>query len=183
LVLRGCKSYKTFDTVRQLAAIAVGDADSNSYEVKYSIPGKGEVTEAVVHRVNNGISANYPDPYMRRRDPDTMAIADDLPSDKERFNERFGYEFDSIEKETMNWLKEQDLAIFFYFAGRDQIGSGGIAIVPSNTGFFAMGLSMLQSIVPVEDLPNEFTSVSAIFIESVMSRLYPNQTSIHEYKV
>ena len=89
LVLRGCKSYKAFDTVRQLAAVAVGGTDSNSYEVKYSIPGKGEVTEAIVHRVNNGISANYIDPYMRRRDPDTMAIADNLPSDKKRFNEKF----------------------------------------------------------------------------------------------
>lgn len=163
-VLRDCKSFVTFDNVHQLALAAVGGEGNNSYEVAYDIPGKGKVVEAIVHRVNNGISANYTDPYMRRRDPDTMAIADDLPSDKERFNERFGYEFDALRLETMEWLKGEDLALFFYFAGRDNIGSGGIAIAPANAGFFAMGLSMLQQIIPVNDLPEGFTIDSAIYV-------------------
>lgn len=67
VVLGGCKSFKTFDTVKQLANAAVGGDDCNSYEVKYDIPGKGEVTEAIVHKVTNGISANYTEAYMRRR--------------------------------------------------------------------------------------------------------------------
>ena len=42
------------------------------------MPGKGRVVEAVACRVKNGISANYLEPYMRRRDPDCMVIADDI---------------------------------------------------------------------------------------------------------
>ena len=53
-------------------------------------------------RVSNGISANYTEAYMRRRDPNTMVIADNLPTDKERFADRFGYEFSKLEKETMD---------------------------------------------------------------------------------
>jgi hypothetical protein len=40
----------------------------------YDIPNRGKVVEALVCRVRNGISANYTEPYMRRRDPDCMVI-------------------------------------------------------------------------------------------------------------
>ena len=163
VILSGCKKFNTFDTVGQLATAAVG-GENNSFEVKYDIPGKGEVTEAVVHKVTNGISANYTEAYMRRRDPDTMAIADNLPSDKERFSDKFGYDFESLRKETIQWLQSQELAVFFYFAGNDTIGSGGIAIAPANAGFFALGLSMLQRIIPVKDLPVDFSIDSVIYV-------------------
>ena len=48
-------SVRVFDTVQQLADASTGDAGTNSFEVKYEIPGKGEYTEAIVHRVTNGI--------------------------------------------------------------------------------------------------------------------------------
>ncbi len=162
-ILNGCKSFKTFDTVEQLAEAAVGEGNIE-YEVKYEIPGKGEISEAVVHKVTNGVSANYTESYMRRRDPDTMVIADNLPSDKERFSDRFGYEFEKLQQETIEWLKQQDLAVFFYFAGYDDIGASGIAIAPANAGFFAMGLSMLQRILPVDELPDNYNIDSAIYI-------------------
>ncbi len=164
ILLTGCRKLSVFNSVEQLANIAVGRENSNTFEVKYTIPGKGDYTEAIIHRVTNGISANYTDPYMRRRDPDTMYISDDLPSDKERFKDKFGYEFQSLKTETHNWLKEQDLAVFFYFAGREKIGVTGMAIAPANAGFFAMGLSMLQSIIPVNDLPENFTIDSVIYV-------------------
>lgn len=162
-VLGGCKSHKTFETVKQLAEAAVG-GDNNSYKVKYEIPGKGEVTEAIVHKVSNGISVNYTEAYMRRRDPDSMSIADDLPSDKERFSARFSYHFDALRKDTINWLKSQDLAVFFFISGSDNIGSGGIAIAPANAGFFAMGLAMLQGIIPVEELPDNLSIETVVFV-------------------
>jgi hypothetical protein len=162
-VLEGCKSFKTFDSVEQLEC-AVVDCQHGVYELKYDIPGKGEVSEAVVHKVSNGISVNYNEAYMRRRDPDTMVVADDLPSDKDRFADKYGYDFDSLRVETIEWLQSQDLAVFFYFAGRDRIGSGGIAICPADAGFFAMGLAMLQSIIPVNELPEDFAIDSAIYV-------------------
>jgi len=181
IILSGCKSFNTFDTVKQLAVAAVG-GDKSSFDVKYDIPGKGEVTEAIIHKVTNGISANYTEPYMRRRDPDTMAIADDLPSDKERFIDKFGYDFDSLRKETINWLQSQDLAVFFYFAGCDKIGSGGIAIAPANAGFFAMGLSMLQRIIPVKDLPLDFSIDSVIYVAPIFRHTHFNGKQIVVHK-
>ena len=181
IILSGCKSFNTFDTVNQLAIAAVG-GDNNSFEVKYDIPGKGEVTEAIIHKVTNGISANYTEAYMRRRDPDTMAIADDLPTDKERFIDKFGYDFDLLRKETIYWLQSQDLAVFFYFAGCDNIGSGGIAIAPANAGFFAMGLSMLQHIIPIKDLPIDFSIDSVIYVAPTFRHTHFNGKQIVVHK-
>jgi hypothetical protein len=67
VLLNSSKKYTIFDTIEQLTDTAVGGEDNNSFEVKYNIPGKGEYTEAIVHRVTNGISANYTEPYMRRQ--------------------------------------------------------------------------------------------------------------------
>lgn len=163
-ILSGCKSFNVFDNVKQLAFAAVGGENSNHFEVNYSLPNNDIVTEAIVHKVTNGISANYTEAYMRRRDPDTMLIGDNLPSDKERFSEKMGYDFDHLRKETIDWLQSQDLAVFFYFAGRNNIGSGGIAIVPANAGFFAMGLAMLQQIMPVDEISETFSIESAIYV-------------------
>ena len=163
-ILTGCKSFKVFDTVNQLAVAAVDGGENNQFEVKYTLPNGEVVTEVVVHKVTNGISANYTEAYMRRRDPDTMLIGDDLPTDKMRFNDHMGYEFEDLRKETISWLQSQDLAVFFYFAGRNHIGTGGIAIAPANAGFFAMGLAMLQQIMPHDQLPEDFTIESAIYV-------------------
>ena len=163
-VLNNCKSFTVFNSVEELALAALGGEGNNTYEVQYDIPGKGLYTEVIVHRVNNGVSANYTDPYMRRRDPDTMAIADNEPTDKETFKAKFGYDFNSLKAETYAWLKTQDLAVFFYFAGREGIGVSGMAIAPANAGFFAMGLAMLQVIVPVNELSDNMELDSIIYV-------------------
>ncbi len=150
--MQSCKKLTVFDTTQDLAIASTNGEENVEFEVKYDVPGKGEFTEAIVHRVRNGISANYTEAYMRRRDPDTMVIADNLPSDKKRFSDKYGYEFSNLQEETFEWMKKQELAIFFYFAGRAGIGSLGIAVVPANAAFFAMGLSMLQEIIPVDQL-------------------------------
>jgi hypothetical protein len=166
-LLESCKSVTVFNTTNDLADASTGGVENDEFEVKYDVPGKGEYTEAVVQRVKNGISANYTEPYMRRRDPSTMSIADDKPTDKKRFIDKYGYEFSKIQGETFDWLKEQDLAIFFYFAGRINIGSLGIAIAPANAAFFAMGLSMLQEIRDVEELKENEEIKSVIFVAPV----------------
>jgi hypothetical protein len=177
-VMQECKSLTLYDTTDELADASTGGKGNNSFEVKYLIPGKGEYTEAIVHRVKNGISANYPEPYMRRRDPDTMVIADDLPTDKQRFKDRYGYDFTSLQSETFDWLKDQDLACFFYFAGREKIGSTGIAIAPANAAFFSMGLSMLQQIIPIADLENYPPVKSVIFVAPVFRHTHFNGKQI-----
>ncbi len=163
-LLKNCKSIKFYDSAEELAVASVGGPDKNYFEVKYDIPGRGVITEAVVHRVHNGVSANYPEPYMRRRDPNTMSIADDFPSDKIRFKNKYGYEFDILKSETFEWLRKQDLAVFFYFAGKKEIGVGGLAIAPANAGFFAMGLAMLQKIIPVDNISGDFNVDTVIYV-------------------
>lgn len=180
-LLQNCKSLTIFDTSDDLNAASTNGKDNFEFEVKYDVPGKGEYTEAWVQRVKNGISANYTESYMRRRDPSTMVIADDLPTDKTRFRDKYGYEFASLQSETLNWLKKQDLAMFFYFAGRVNIGSLGIAIAPANAAFFALGLSMLQEIVPVCDLKENAKLASAILVAPVFRHTHFNgkQVVVH----
>lgn len=166
-ILQQSKNYTVFNTTMELADASTCGKENKQCEVTYDIPGKGTYTEAILQRVKNGISANYTESYMRRRDPGTMSLADDLPTDKKRFSEKYGYEFDGLQKETFDWLKEQSLAVFFYFAGRMGIGSLGIAIAPANAAFFAMGLSMLQEIVPVESLKEGSELQSVIYVAPV----------------
>ena len=163
-LLLGAKSVTLFNTVEELADAATGGKDNLSFDVKYDIPGKESFLEAVVHRVKNGISANYTEKYMRRRDPDTMVIADDLPSDKTLFKDKYGVDFTGVRNETMKWLQEQDLAIFFYFAGQQGIGAGGMAIAPANAAFFCMGLAMLQQMIDTNNMPEGFLVESVIYV-------------------
>jgi hypothetical protein len=180
-LLKSCKKYTVFNTTTELADAATGGKDNLSFDVKYIIPGKGEYKEAFVHRVSNGVTANYTDAYMRRRDPDTMFIADKLPTDKDKFSDKFGYDFSVLKKETFDWLKDQELGVFFYFAGRDGIGSTGLAICPANAAFFAMGLSMLQSIVAVDALKDKTSISSIIYVAPVFRHTHFNgkQVVVH----
>ena len=76
--------------------MAYGPTHTSRYDVVYPIEGNGTVKEAEVVRCKNGCVVNFMEDYMRRRDPNSMAIGDDLPSDKPRFKDRFGYEFSSL---------------------------------------------------------------------------------------
>jgi len=180
-LLEDCKGFHVFPSTSELADASTGGRERSEYEVKYTIPDQGEVTEAVVHRVKNGIAVNYPEPYMRRRDPATMSIADDGPTDKKRFSEKYGYEFDTIREETLGWLKTQELGVFLYFAGRLGIGSTGMAIVPVNAAFFAMGLSMLQAIIDPDELKEGTELRSVIFVAPVFRHTHFNgkQVVVH----
>lgn len=184
-VLKNAKSLTLFNTHQELVDASTGGNGNDYFEVKYDTPGKGIYTEAIVHRVKNGVSANYTEAYMRRRDPDTMVIADERPTDKIRFRDRFGYEFSKLQKETFDWLKQQDLGVFFYFAGNQNIGSWGIALVPGNAGFFALGLAMLQKLVHSEALPDELKVESVIYVAPPFRHTHfdGKQIVVHNRKV
>ncbi|MBE0678017.1 MAG: DUF4914 family protein [Bacteroidales bacterium] len=153
-----------FNNSTEILKESTGGREDLFYEVKYPIPGREEVTEVTLHRVTNGLSANYTEPYMRRRDPDTMLIGDDAPTDKKRFSAEYGYEFSRLRKETFDWLEGQELGIFLCFAGNYPVGAGGVVVTPLNASFFAFGLSLLQKIVPVDDLPAGFSVESVVYV-------------------
>ncbi|MFN2314391.1 MAG: DUF4914 family protein [Bacteroidales bacterium] len=153
-----------FNNSAEILKESTGGREDLFYEVKYPIPGRGEVTEVTLHRVTNGLSANYTEPYMRRRDPDTMLIGDNRPTDKKRFSEQYGYEFSRLRKETLDWLAGQELGIFLCFAGNYPVGAGGVVVTPLNASFFAFGLSLLQKIVAADDLPAGFSVESVVYV-------------------
>ncbi len=137
------------ESVEQLLALAApaDQCDPQGYfTVGYEVPGRGFVAEARVCRVRNGIAANYLEPYMRRRDADCMVIADEKATDKPTFKSRFGRDFAPVRQETLDWLKTQPIACFFFESGLPGQALNGLAICPANAGFFALGLAMLQGI-------------------------------------
>lgn len=167
-VLQEAKSVRFFSSAAELAEAAVPEAlvdEKGYFTVGYDVDGKF-VPEAKVCRVKNGISANYVESYMRRRDPDCMVIADDRATDKKTFQTRFGEDFDTLRQETFEWLKTQDLACFFFDAGLPGKGLPAVAICPANAAFFAFGLATLQGIVPIEqiDAQGDYFHAAIIYI-------------------
>jgi hypothetical protein len=147
-----------------LLDLGLGRIEGNVYNVSYDTPGKGEVLEATVVRCKNGVSVNYIEPYMRRRDPDCMVIADNKPTDKPRYKDRFGTEFDEVRLETMNWLKNQEeLIIVPFMAGGDD-GYEALLVAPGNAGFFAAILADLQGFIPRSKIPNSFKPRAIVYL-------------------
>ena len=163
-VLQAAPGLDWAGSAEQLLGSACGNPTGISFDVAYDVPGARRVVEAQVARVRNGIVVNYPEAYMRRREPDCMFIADDLPSDKPRFQERFGYDFVSLREQTFAWLKTQRLAVFAFYAGAASLEIGTLVVAPANAGFFALSLAMLQGITPPDELPDGFTPKSVIYV-------------------
>jgi len=166
-ILTRCKRLSIASTTEELVDLACGGAKSNHFEVSYDVPGKGLITEAVVARARNGVVANYPEPYMRRRDPDCLVIGDGLPTDKEGFKERFGSDFNPLRQQTFDWLKSQELASFGFVAGGAGFGMDAMVIAPANAGFFALGLAMLQGIIPWDMIPASFVPRAIIYVAPI----------------
>ncbi len=163
-LLKSCRSCTPFNTTAELAEASLGGSKNNSFEVSYKIEGKGKYVEAVVHRVANGISVNYTEVYMRRRDPDTLVVADNKPSDKEKFSDRYGKEFGPLRDQTLEWMRGQDLGYFIFQIGPAEFGYYGIAIAPANAAFFCMGLSLLQKIVNTGEMTEEISVKSVVYV-------------------
>lgn len=163
-ILRACPAFLVATSVDELVQLSVRDVRNGYHDVAYEIPGRGRVTEATVCRVRNGVSANYTEPYMRRRDPDCMVIGDSRPTNKPTFRERFGASFEPLREETFAWLKAQELAVFAFNAGPPGKGIDAVVVAPANAGFFALGLALLQGILDPAALGPEFKPRAVIYV-------------------
>lgn len=163
-IFEQCPSFQIVDSVEKLKELSLKNSEDDFKKVKYSIKNNRTVTEAEVCKVRNGISANFLEPYMRRRDPDCMVIADDYPTDKERFEERFGESFENTRQETFDWLKTQELVTFFFEAGPENLNYPVMAIAPANAGFFAFGLSLLQGIKKLDEVEDKLNPKGYMFV-------------------
>ena len=180
-LLRHAPKVAAASTTQELIDLSFGGPDRSYFEVAYDIPGKGSFTEAIVARVRNGIVANFTEPYMRRRDPDCLVVGDADPTDKESFEHRFGTGFEILRQETFDWLKTQELAVFAFTAGRPGMGLDALAIVPLNASFFALGLAMLQGIIPLDQIPADFKPRAIIYAAPVFRHTHFNgkQVVVH----
>ena len=148
-----------------LIDLSLGRINGNIYEVSYDTPGVGKVVEATVVRCRNGVSINYTDPYLRRRDPDCMVIADERPTDKPRFRDRYGVEFSELRSQTFDWLVGQDeLIIVPFMSGGDDSGYPSLLVAPGNAGFFATALADLQGFIPRSKIPQDFRPRAVIYV-------------------
>jgi hypothetical protein len=163
-IFEKCPSILVAENTQDLVDLSCGGKDQNYLDVVYATPDGGEVKEAEVARVRNGVVANYPEPYMRRRDPETMVIADEEPTDKTRYRERFGEDFGPLRQATFDWLAEQDLIAFAFAVGQEWVGRPAIAVAPKNAAFFALGLSLLQGILDPKNLSKNFHPTAVIYV-------------------
>jgi len=166
-ILAGCPRVRVAGTVEELSDLACGGQGRESFETAYDLPDGRRILEAVTVRVRNGVATNYPEPYMRRRDPDCTVIGDVHPTDKETFQQRFGKDFELVRQETFAWLKAQDLVIYGFVAGRAGMGLDAVVVAPANAGFFALGLALLQGLIPLSDIPAGFAPRAIVYVAPV----------------
>ena len=162
--LKKCKCIAYAETKAELEEMAYGPTHTSRYDVVYPIEGKGTVKEAEVVRCKNGCVVNFMEDYMRRRDPNSMAIGDDLPSDKPRFKDRFGYEFSSLRQETLDWLSTQQVIMLPFSAGPRGHGYPSLMICPLNAAFFALSLANMQGFTSIVDVPEHYKPRAIIFV-------------------
>ena len=163
-IVRACPSLTIASSVTELVNLACGGVGSSHFEVSYEVPERGDVVEAIVARVRNGVSVNYPEPYMRRRDPDCLVIADDGPTDKPTYFERYRSDFEPVRQASFSWLAARPLMMFGYVTGKRGMGQDSVVIAPANAGFFGMSLALLQGIIAEEDIPEDFYPKSIIYV-------------------
>jgi len=164
-LLLGSKSITTFDSREELLELSLAGKNSTLFEVKYTIPETTkEITEAVVLRCKNGIVVNYPDPYMRRRDPNSMVIGDEKETDKPTFEKKYGKPFDDLRTQTLNWLKSQDLLIMPFVSGDESLDYYSLLIAPKNAAFFALMLGDIQGFIPFSKLPKNFKPIAIVYV-------------------
>lgn len=148
---------------KSLVEMAMG-GQKDIFDVEYDVAGKDRILEARVVRCKNGLAVNYTEAYMRRRDPDCMVVADDDPSDKTRYSERFEQPFPELKNEVLTWLSHQELMVLPFCAGGTDLGYDALLVAPVNAAFFAAALADLQGMIPRDDIPDDFNPRAVIYL-------------------
>lgn len=149
---------------KELIHMAFGGEDVDSFDVAYDVPGKGSVKEATVTRCKNGIVVNYPDDYMRRRDPDCLLVADKNDTDKPKYDDVYNQDFEPLRQETFQWLKNQKLVVFAFKSGGEEYGYDTLLVAPANAGFFACAVADLQGFISMHNISEDFCPKAVVFL-------------------
>lgn len=155
-ILNNSKGVIVPKTREDLISLSMGQEGNTSFNVEYEVEGRGTILETTVTKCKNGVSVNYLDDYMRRRDPDSLLIADNKPTDKPTYEKEYGKDFESLRQETFQWLKAQELIFYPFKSGDIKYGYDSILIAPANAGFFAAGLADLQGFINIDTIKDDF---------------------------
>ena len=153
VILNNSPSVIIPDSKEMLFELIFGNAGTSNIDVVYEANDK-PIKEATVARCKNGAVVNFTEDYMRRRDPDCMRISDAKPTDKPRFKEVYGYEFEVLQKDTYAWLAQQELILVPFMAGGNEYGYPALLVCPRNAAFFAFALAQLQAFVDAKNVTN-----------------------------
>ena len=161
-----------------LMDLALGGQGAEQFAVEFDTPGHGRIVEATVVRCRNGLGVNFTESYMRRRDPECLVIADKNPSDKDRFESRFGYSFDAVREDILTWLSTQELVLLPFRAGGDDLGYDALLIAPINSSFFAAALADIQGMLPPDVLSCDFKPRAIIYLAPTFRHSHCNGQQI-----
>lgn len=183
-VISNCKDIVIPEKREEFVEMALGGKDKNLFEVKFRTEEGEEIVEAIVTRCKNGAVVNYPDVYMRRRDPDSMVIGDDAATDKPRFRDLYGEDFENLRKKTLEWLKTQELIVMPFIAGGEELGYPALLIAPKNTAFFALALADIQGFIPRSKLRENFKPRAIVYAAPIFRHTYfsGKQVVVHNRK-
>ena len=170
-IIDNCKSVTIPTSREELVSMTLYPPGADSFDVRYDVDGEF-YKEADIVRCKNGVAVNYMEDYMRRRDPDSLVVADSLPTDKPRFAERFGEDFSSLREDTIRWLIDQELILVPFLAGGTFGGYASILIAPKNATFFACGLAGLQYFIDIDDYEGIFDPKLVILLAPPFRHTY-----------
>ena len=145
-ILESCVSVSVPKNKKEICELCFCQETAGTFDVCYEVPGKGLVKEADVVHCKNGVSVNYTEDYMRRRDPNSMVIGDAKETDKPRYKDLYGRDFEIMRKETFDWLKKQELIVVPFMAGGKEYGYPALFIAPKNAAFFCAALIDIQGV-------------------------------------
>ena len=148
----------------ELIELSTNGKENLIYKVTYNVEGKGEIEEAEVIKCKNGIAVNYPEAYMRRRDPDCTVVNNIEMTDKVTFKDRFEKEFAPIRQETLDWLATNELILVPFMAGGTEYGYPALMVTPKNAAFFAASLYDLQGMITPDKLEKNFAPRAIIYV-------------------
>lgn len=173
-LLTECKDITMPESREALLNLAMGISDGDQerdqaqspsfLEVAYDIPGKGRVVEATVAKCRNGLVINYMEPYLRRRDPDCMVIADEKGTDKVTYCDRYGSDFEALRASSFEWIADQELIVMPFMAGGPEFGYPALLVGPKNAGFFAAALADIQGFIPGNQLKQGYKPKAIIYL-------------------
>lgn len=148
----------------ELISLSFGGPEYKKFEVGYTIENLGYVPEANVVKCRNGLSVNYYESYMRRRDPDCMLVSNIAKTNKTSFFEKYKYNFEDLKGKTFDWLKTNEIIVFPFMAGGAEYGYPALLVAPRNSAFFVTCLYDLQGNMDLKQLDENFDPKAIIYM-------------------